>query len=160
MLASLAEGTLDADRLAMAAWIAPLGANRSAWLNRARDQGDAPTKAFAQRRLVERHADAGLVDWAMASLRGAKLDEMQRRGGGDCWCRASSSALGTDALRVRAMRRLSAAADAAGNAAPDALLRLLARAAEGLDPGARARARGRSSRRAASGGRTSCASSR
>ena len=66
LLASLADASLDADRLAMAAWIAPSGANRSAWLNRAREAsaGDARTRAFVERRLVERHIEAGLADWA------------------------------------------------------------------------------------------------
>jgi hypothetical protein len=142
MLASLADAGLDADRLAMAAWIAPLGAQRSAWLNRARDQGDAPTTEFAQRRLVERHVDAGLADWAMASLRGAKLHEARDPEAVTLASRVEL-ALGTDALRARALRHLAAAAEAAPDAVPDALLRLLARAADGLDPTVALRARER-----------------
>jgi hypothetical protein len=142
VLATLADAGLDADRLAMAAWIAPLGANRSAWLNRAREEGDASTKGFAERRLVERHVDAGLADWAMASLRGAKLDEARDAEATTLVSRVEV-ALGTDALRVRAVRRLSAAADAAPDAVPDNLLRLLARAADGLDPAVALRARER-----------------
>ncbi|MDP9000919.1 MAG: hypothetical protein M3O46_12490, partial [Myxococcota bacterium] len=60
ILAALSEGPLDPDRLAMAAWIAPSGANRSAWLNHARSAADAGTRAFVDRRLVERHLDAQL----------------------------------------------------------------------------------------------------
>src|SRR5208337_4969055 len=48
LLVALTDHGLDADRLAMAGWIAPLGANRGAWLDRARSVGDAGTKAFAQ----------------------------------------------------------------------------------------------------------------
>src|SRR5712691_9839742 len=69
---ALVDGGLDADHLAMAAWIAPSGANQSAWLHRAREGADARTQAFVDRRSVERHLQAGLADWAMATLRGAK----------------------------------------------------------------------------------------
>lgn len=133
LLAALAEGGLDPDRLAMAAWIAPLGANRSAWLHRAVEQGDPATKAFALRRLVERHVDAGLADWAMASSRGAKLEQARDPEATTLGARCEI-ALGTDALRVRAVRRLAATVDAAPEAVPDSMLRLLARASDGLDP--------------------------
>jgi hypothetical protein len=133
LLAALTDGGLDADRLAMAAWIAPSGANRSAWLNRARAEGDARTRDFAERRLVERHLEAQLVDWAMASLRGAKLDEA--RDAEAAWLSARVElGLGTDTLRIRAMHRLRAAAEASPPAAPDAVLQLLAQLAEGLQP--------------------------
>jgi hypothetical protein len=142
LLAALAEGGLDPDRLAMAAWIAPLGADRSAWLHRARDQGDASTRSFAQRRLVERHAQAGLADWAMATLRGAKLEEARDPEAGLLVAQADL-ALGTDALRVRALHRLQALVDAAPDKVPDAVLELLARTAQGLAPGVEMRARER-----------------
>ena len=133
ILAALVDGGLDADRLALAASIATLGANRSAWLTKARDTGDAGTKAFAARRLVQRHLEAGLNDWAIAALRGAKIDQAT-----DAEAALLSSqvdlALGTDALRVRALHRLQAAAAAGGASAPDVLLQQLARTAEGLDP--------------------------
>ena len=125
ILASVADG-LDADRLAFAAWIAPSGANRSAWLNRARANAsaDAGTRAFVERRLVERHVEAGLADWAMATLQAAKLDTS-----GDAEAvlltAQVENALGTDALRVRALRRLEAAAARAPQVS-DALLDQLA----------------------------------
>jgi transglutaminase-like putative cysteine protease len=133
LLVALADHGLDADRLAMAGWIAPLGANRGAWLDRARSVGDPGTKAFAQRRLVERHVQAGLADWAMASLRGAKLDEAKDPEAALLASEVEQS-LGTDALRVRAFHRLEAVARAGGDATPDVVLQLLARTAEGLSP--------------------------
>ncbi|HEX3344764.1 MAG TPA: transglutaminase family protein, partial [Polyangiaceae bacterium] len=133
LLVALADRGLDADRLAMAGWIAPLGANRGAWLDRARSVGDPGTKAFAQRRMVERHVQAGLSDWAMASLRGAKLDEAR-----DAEAALLSSqveqALGTDALRVRALHRLEGVVRAMGDATPDVVLQQLAHTSEGLAP--------------------------
>jgi hypothetical protein len=133
MLASLADAGLDADRLALAAWIAPLGANRSAWLARAREQGDPGTKSFAARRLVERHIGAGLNDWAMATLRGAKIDEAQDAEAVLLTAQVEL-ALGTDALRARALHRLEALASTGSTTAPDVVLQQLARTAEGLDP--------------------------
>ena len=133
LLVALADRGLDADRLAMVGWIAPLGANRGAWLDRARSVGDAGTRAFAQRRLVERHVQAGLSDWAMASLRGAKLDEA-KDAEAVLLTAEVEQALGTDALRIRAFHRLEALTRANGEATPDLVLQLLARTAEGLSP--------------------------
>src|SRR5690606_31483483 len=66
---------LDPDRLAMAAWVTPSGANKSARLYRARaaaeKAGDDATRAFVERRLVDQHLDTATPDWAIASLRGA-----------------------------------------------------------------------------------------
>jgi hypothetical protein len=107
LLAALADGSIDADHLAMAAWIAPSGANRSGWLNRARSAaaGDLRTRAFVERRLVERHVEAGLADWAVLALRGAKIDVAT-----DAEAALLTSqvdvALGTDALRLDALARL------------------------------------------------------
>jgi hypothetical protein len=138
LLAALADGTLDADRLAMVAWVAPSAANRSAWLNRARDAGDDRTRAFAQRRLVERHLEAQLADWAMAVLRGSKIDEAKDSEAALLAARVEIS-LGTDALRLRAIRRLTAVA--AADDAPDAVLSQLANTAEGLAQATAASAR-------------------
>ncbi len=125
-LASLADGTIDADHLAMAAWIAPSGANRSAWLNRARGAAsdDPRTRAFVDRRLVERHVEAGLPDWAIATMRGAKIDAATDD---EAALLASQVdiALGTDALRLGAMRRLTTVAGAHATT-PDAVLDALA----------------------------------
>jgi hypothetical protein len=146
MLVALTEGPLDADRTAMAGWIAPSGASRGAWLDRARDQGDAATRAFAQRRLVERHVQAGLADWAMVAVRGARLDEAT-----DAEAALLASqvelALGTDALRVRALHRLEAVSRTRGDAAPDVVLQLLAHTAEGLSPDVERAAREQLARR-------------
>ena len=107
LLAALADGSIDADHLALAAWVAPSGANRSGWLNRAREAstGDPRTRAFVERRLVERHVEAGLADWAVLALRGAKIDAAS-----DAEAALLASqvdvALGTDALRLRAIARL------------------------------------------------------
>jgi transglutaminase-like putative cysteine protease len=133
LLVSLVDGGLDPDRLALAAWIAPSGANRSAWLYRVRQGNDAAAHAFADRRFVERHLDAGLTDWAMASLRGAALDRAQDGEAALLSARVELT-LGTDALRIRALRRLEQAADTEGEAAPDTLLQSLAQVAAGLDP--------------------------
>jgi hypothetical protein len=143
ILASLAEQPLDPDRLAMAAWIAPSGANRSAWLARARASGalDEKTRAFVERRLVERHVEAGLDDWAMASLRGAHLDAAPDAEAVLLTAQVET-ALGTDALRISALRRLASVARSDENA-PDALLSELAEVAASLDPKVAAAARDR-----------------
>lgn len=134
MLAALTDQDLDADRLAMAAWVTPSGANRSSWLNRASSSAsvDVATLAFIERRRVERHLEAGLPDWAMATLVGAKID-----GAGDAEAALLASevdvALGTDALRLRALRRLENAAANAAHA-PDIVLENLADLAGSYDP--------------------------
>lgn len=110
--AFLQDKSLDADRLAMAAWITPSGANRSSRLYRAKGvaekSGDLTTKAFVERRLVEQHLASDSPDWAIAVLRGAKID-----GKGDDEARLLSAriarALRVDALGIGAMRELSAA---------------------------------------------------
>jgi hypothetical protein len=113
MLAALVDGGLDPDRLALAAWVAPSGANRGSWYRRAREaaQADARTKAFVDRRLVEQHRDAGLADWAEAALRGAGIDAK-----GDpeavLLSAEAEAAFANDALRLRAMQRLKTAASA------------------------------------------------
>ncbi|MGA3123322.1 MAG: transglutaminase family protein [Polyangiaceae bacterium] len=134
LLAAFTDGDIDADALAMAAWITPSGANRSAWLNRVRSSpsADARTRAFVERRLVERHLEAGLPDWAMATLLAANIDAAHDAEAAVLASRVDS-ALGTDALRVRAERRLAAFARAATNA-PDALLDSLADLAIADDP--------------------------
>jgi len=131
LLAALADRAIGADRLAFAGWIAPSGANKSAWLNRARmdPTADARTRAFVDRRLVERHLDAGLADWAMALLQGTKGDADDER----VLLEARVDiALGTDALRLRAMRLL--APSLKSRSPPVALLDLLAQVAPSFDP--------------------------
>jgi len=133
LLAALAEGAIDADRLAFAAWIAPSGANRSAWLNRAHadPSADARTKAFVERRLVERHLDAGLADWAMALLRGTTHAGEEDDESVLLKARVDL-ALGTDALRLRAMRLLASTLQ--GRVPPTAVLEALAQVAPSFDP--------------------------
>src|SRR6185312_9929379 len=136
---AIADAATDADHLAMAAWVSPSGANRSAWLARARAAAsgtaaspgpagakpaaaDPRARAFVERRLVERHLEAGLADWAMATLRGARIDHAPD--GEAALLEAQTyAALGGDALRLAAMRRLQTAAAAPD--APDAVLDML-----------------------------------
>jgi hypothetical protein len=133
LLASLADAGIDSDRLAMAAWIAPSASNRGAWLNKARDGADARTRAFIERRLVERHLEAQLSDWAIATLRGARIDA-DTDGEASLLTAQVDLALGTDVLRVAGMRRLKAFVSAAPDTAPDAVIDYLGQIAEGLDP--------------------------
>ncbi len=138
MLATLAQTPgLDADRLAMAAWVAPSGANRSGWLAqaraRAKQSGDTRTLAFVERRLVAQHLAGHLPDWAMAARLSMKLDdatdaEAALLGAG------VDEALGTDALRLRALKRPDAAADRGAAMTPTGLLEKLAQLAHGTDP--------------------------
>ncbi|MCK6588472.1 MAG: transglutaminase domain-containing protein [Polyangiaceae bacterium] len=64
---------LSADMLAMAGWVSPFGANRSGWLNLAKERAattrDLLTLAFAQRRIVASHLSSNLVDWALSASR-------------------------------------------------------------------------------------------
>jgi hypothetical protein len=116
---------LDADRLAMAGWIAPSGANRSGWLNLARTRAEAmhddKAAAFATRRLVAEHLSARMADWALATHRAARLDaakddEAMLLGA------LIAEALGTDALRAQAKLRLGAAFAAAKERVPTSLV--------------------------------------
>jgi hypothetical protein len=128
LLPALVEGSTDADRVALVAWISPSGANRSAWYRRALHAAadDAKTTAFVDRRLVELHRDAGLADWAEAALRGAGIDAKTDAEATLLSARVEL-ALGTDALRLHALARLQAAATAPDP--PDAVLSDLLRIA-------------------------------
>jgi hypothetical protein len=102
---------LDPDRIAMAAWVTPSGANKSGRLYRARQAavkaGDTVTQAFVDRRLVEQHLETDMPDWAVASLRGTKLDTKKDD---DAILLAARTyrALRVDALAIQAMRDLAA----------------------------------------------------
>ena len=127
---------LDADRLAMVGYIAPSGANRSGWLNRARSQaeasGDVATKAFTDRRLVAEHLNAHMPDWAMATVRGSTVATATDAEA--VLLRASTNlGLGTEALRISAMRELATAVDAAPTTVPTRLLEHLAAVAASYD---------------------------
>ena len=133
LLASLADAGIDPDRLAMAAWIAPSASNRGAWLNKAREGADARTRAFVDRRLVERHLEAQLSDWAIATLRGARIDA-DKDGEASLLDARVDLALGTDLLRVAGMRRLKGFMSASPESAPDSVVDYLSQIAEGVDP--------------------------
>ncbi len=127
---------LDADRLAMAGWVAPSGANRSGWLNLARDrsakENDAKTRAFVDRRIIAEHLTAKMVDWAMAAMRGAKLEASDAEA---VLIRAHiDDGLGTDALRTKSLRDVTAFFRANPKAAPNAMMSDLVVAAAAYDP--------------------------
>src|SRR5262249_30685320 len=69
---------IDADRIAMAGWVSSSGANKTGRLYTARklalEKNDHATAGFIERRLVDAHIDTDMADWAIAQLRGAKLD--------------------------------------------------------------------------------------
>jgi hypothetical protein len=128
---------LDADRLAMAGWIAPSGANRSGWLNLARARAEAShddrALAFATRRLIAEHLNARMADWAIASLRAAKLDSA-KDSEAILMAALVEQALGTDGLRAQAKRELAAAFAAGKERAPTNLVIELAHLAAGFEP--------------------------
>ncbi len=147
ILAAMVDRTSDAELLAMAAWLVPSGANKSAWLNRARAaaSSDPRTRAFVDRRTIERHIEAGLADWAKATLTGSGVD---RAPDAEAVLLSAQvdAALGSDALRLLAMRRLRAYAQAAPDA-PDAVLQALASVARSFDPKVALEARERLAKR-------------
>ncbi len=134
LLAALADGTIDADRLAMAAWIAPSGANRSAWLNRAREQGDDRTKVV--RRAPPRRAPPRCPPGRLGDARPWRVAEIDRARDGEAALLSAQVdvALGVDSLRIRAMRRLEAVARAAPKTVPFAVLESLASLSEAIAP--------------------------
>ncbi len=116
---------LDADRLALAGWIAPSGSNRSGWLysarTRAAETHDEATLGFTERRLIAEHLRTKMADWAMASLRGAKLIEAADPEA--VLLRAETyDALNSDTLRLTALIELRNAADRNPDKVPTALL--------------------------------------
>ncbi|MBX3186649.1 MAG: hypothetical protein KF819_06525 [Labilithrix sp.] len=135
--ALLQSKSLDADRTAMAAWVSPSGANKSARLYRARElatkSGDAATQAFVDRRLVELHLDTEMPDWAIAHLRGSKLDA-KKDDEAIILSARTLRALRVDALTMQAMRDLAAAFRAAPQRVPHAMLVELTGLARTHDP--------------------------
>ena len=128
---------LDADRLAMAGWIAPSGANRSGSLNLARARAEAAhddrAAAFATRRLIAEHLNARMADWAIASLRAAKLDGAKDSEAVLMGALIEES-LGTDALRAQAKQELSALFALGKERAPTNVVSELAHLSAALDP--------------------------
>jgi hypothetical protein len=135
--ALLQEKDLTADRVAMIGVVSGSGANKSGRLHRARalaqKAGDAQTQAFVDRRLVEQHVDTDMADWAIATMRGAKLDTKTDAEAIVLAARVNR-ALHVDALTLKAMRDLTAAYRAAPQRAPRALLSQLATLARVHDP--------------------------
>jgi tetratricopeptide (TPR) repeat protein len=128
---------LDADRLALAAWIAPFGANRSGWLNlalaRAETTKDEPARAFVLRRQVAEHLRAKMADWAMAALRGAKLTNEPDAEA--LLLRAKTNdALGSEPLRLASLHELLRAAQRQPSKVPNAVLEELFPVALAHDP--------------------------
>ncbi len=127
---------LDADRLAMAAWIST-GANASGRLYRARTvavkSGDLATQAFVDRRLIDQHLDNEMPDWAMASLHGTKLDTKKDDEAIALTARTHRT-LRVDALTFLALRDLTAAFRAAPQRVPGSLLSDLSGLARTYDP--------------------------
>ena len=126
---------LDADRVAMAAWIST-GANKSGRLYRARQlavkSGDTATQAFVDRRLVEQHLETEMPDWAIASIRGTKIDTKKDDDAALLSARALR-ALRVDALGIQAMRDLTGTFRAGPHKVPSALLVELAGLARSHD---------------------------
>jgi transglutaminase-like putative cysteine protease len=143
----------SADALAMAGWIAPSGANRSGWLNQARERAnaahDAKTSAFAGRRLIAEHLGAQMPDWAIASYR-----ELAPSGDAEATLLGAmvNEALGTDALRTQAMRDLATAFHAAKARVPTNLVSELAAVSAGYDTALSREAREELARRGDRGG--------
>ena len=127
---------LDADRVAMAAWIST-GANKSGRLYRALQLavkgGDTATQAFVDRRLVEQHLDTEMPDWALASVRGTKIDTKKDDDAALISARTLRS-LRVDALTIQALRDLTTVFRAGPQKVPSALLVELAGLARSHDP--------------------------
>lgn len=134
--AFLQSKNLDADRVALAAWVSPSGANKSARLYRARQlatkSGDAQTIAFVDRRLVAQHLETDQVDWAIAQLRGTKLDQKKDPEAALLHARALRG-LRVDALATQAFRDLAAAFRADRQRVPSGLVMELASMARSAD---------------------------
>ncbi len=127
---------LDADRLAMAAWVST-GANKSGRLYRARTaavkSGDVATQAFVDRRLVEQHLDNEMPDWAIATLRGTKLDAKKDDEALVLGARTLRG-LRVDALTFQALRDLGSAFRGGPQKVPSSLLFELSSLARAHDP--------------------------
>ena len=127
---------LDADRVAMAAWVST-GANKSGRLYRARQlaakANDTATQAFVDRRLIEQHLETDMADWAIASLRGTKIDTKKDDDALVLSAR-TTRALRVDTLTIQSMRDLAAAFKAGPQRVPNALVIDLSALARSHDP--------------------------
>ncbi len=116
---------LEADKVAMAAWVTPSGATKSGRLYRARiaaaKASDVATTAFVDRRLVEQHLATAMPDWALASFRGAKL-ESKKDDDAILLGARTRTGLRVEALSIEAMRDLEATFRAGPERVPTAML--------------------------------------
>ncbi|MCL2722961.1 MAG: transglutaminase family protein [Polyangiaceae bacterium] len=116
---------LDADRVAMAAWVSPSGADKSARMYHARSlagkTSDAVTSSFVDRRLVELHLENGMEDWAIATLRGTHIDKKRDSEAVLLGARALGG-LFVDTLAIQAFRNLATAFHAAPEQVSNALV--------------------------------------
>lgn len=110
---------LSADMLAMTGWISPFGANRSGWLNQAKERAaaekDLQTAAFTQRRLAASNLNSNMIDWAISAIQEEPLKSasdaearlirvmVKERLGGAGFARAAVDELLsiTDAMKLR-----------------------------------------------------------
>jgi transglutaminase-like putative cysteine protease len=126
---------LTADEVAMIGWISPSGANRGSVLHHAvalAGDVDPRTRAFAERRLIAERIHSHLIDWAVATAQGIRLGRADAEA--VLLHALLSDALGTEALRLEALRDIEAFARDKGDKVPTALLQEEARLAGSFDP--------------------------
>lgn len=116
------------DALGLAAWVSPFGANRSGWLQQARERAtqakDDETLGFVERRLLAERIKNGHSDWANALVRAMKLDADSDDEALLLRAEARRS-LGTEALAGEALRELAARFKKSPTTVPDLLVRRL-----------------------------------
>jgi len=119
---------VSADALGLAAWVSPFGANRSGWLQQARERAtstkDEETVGFVERRLLAERIKNGHADWANALVKSLKLEADPDDEA--LLLRAEARrALGTEALSGEALRALATRFTKSPTTVPDLLLRRL-----------------------------------
>jgi len=135
LLDQLTHMTQDADRFAMAGWVAPSGANRSGWLHEAVRLGasshDDRARKFAERRLVAQHLTNRMTDWARVAANATLHGETDAEA--VLMDATVNEGLGVDSLRMDALHSLERYVDTQKDV-PTAMLEELAKAAAGVDP--------------------------
>lgn len=130
------DATASADALAMAGFVTPFGAERSSRLDaalaRALAGGDRATASFCQRRLAVGRVNAGLADWALASIGHAPLAD-EHDAEADLVRAMARAALGSEGAKREALGALEAVAAKQGPRASLALTDELADLASGFD---------------------------
>src|SRR6185436_14673302 len=113
------------------------GANKSGRLFLARSLAekshDTATLGFVSRRFVEVHLETDMTDWAVATLRGTKLDTAKDSEAMTLAAR-TYRALRIEPLAIQSMRDLTAAFRADPQKVPDGLLFSLSSVARTHDP--------------------------